>query len=357
MPLATKTANAGTSLLWRPQPRATRRTASLKSIDLFCGAGGLSLGLSHAGFEPAMAIECDEDAAQTYSAAFPKVKVLQQRIESLDFRPYRGIDLIAGGPPCQPFSSGGKRLAEQDLRDMVPEFIRAVEAARPRAFLMENVAGLFGSTHSAYFQGILHQFRGLGYAIATPRVLNAADYGVPQKRKRGFLVGVREGEFFEFPEPTHGPGRASPHVPVCSVLNPRTPIGVPNSSKVFYARNPDLRPSPYDGHLFNGGGRPIDLGSPCHTILASAGGNKTHFFDVLGRVPEYHQHLAKGGAPRRGCLEGARRLTVAESALIQTFPPELVFHGCRSRQYTQVGNAVPPLLAKAIGLKLIELLA
>jgi DNA (cytosine-5)-methyltransferase 1 len=135
---------------------------------------------------------------------------------------------------------------------------------------------------------------------------------------------------------------------------PDHPIGEPNPSKVFYAKAPDLRPNPCDGHIFNGGGRTIDRSQPCHTILASAGGNKTHFFDTLNVVPEYHRHLLVGGAPRRGEVPGARRLTVLESAILQTFPPEMVFRGPRSAQYHQVGDAVPPLLAAALGKALVS---
>jgi DNA (cytosine-5)-methyltransferase 1 len=126
-------------------------------------------------------------------------------------------------------------------------------------------------------------------------------------------------------------------------------IGGANPSQVFYAKNPDLRPSPYDGHLFNGGGRPINLREPCPTILASAGGNKTHFIDSLNEVPGYHRHLMAGGRPKRGVLPGGRRLTVQESALLQTFPWRAKFYGSRSSQYAQVGNAVPPKLAANLG--------
>jgi len=177
--------------------------------------------------------------------------------------------------------------------------------------------------------------------------LNAADFGIPQKRRRLFVVGMRHHRF-EFPDSTHGPGRKHPHVAVRNVL-PWHQIGEPNLSKVFYAKTPDIRPSPFDGHVFNGGGRPIDRTKPCHTILASAGGNKTHFFDELGLVPAYHRSLKTGGTPRKGTLPGARRLTVLESAIIQTFPEDTVFAGTRSAQYRQVGDAVPPLLATVVG--------
>lgn len=330
-----------------PTRERERRKGTLSSLDLFSGAGGLTLGLHQAGFRPELAVELNADACETFVGVFPKITVEPKPISEFDFRRFEGIDLVAGGPPCQPFSSGGKGLASDDHRDMIPEFIRAVGQARPRAFLMENVPALFGSPHADYLARVVRQLSKLGYDLTTG-VLNAAEYGVPQKRRRGFLVGLRRGHF-RFPKPTHGPRGKCPFVPAGAVIACDALRGAPNESKVFYAKTPDLRPSPYDGHLFNGGGRPIDLSAPCHTILASAGGNKTHFVDTLELVPEYHAHLTGGGKPRTGTLEGGRRLTVEESALIQTFPPETVFKGSRSSRYTQIGNAVPPVLARVLG--------
>jgi DNA (cytosine-5)-methyltransferase 1 len=216
---------------------------------------------------------------------------------------------------------------------------------------MENVPGLMVGERRHYLREILRNFEDMGYT-ATAKVLNAANFGVPQKRLRLFVVGMRGAEF-RFPAETHGPGRAQPYVAAGEFLSSE-PLGEPNPSKVFYAKNPDLRPSPYDGHIFNGGGRPIDQTKPCNTILASAGGNKTHFLDTLGLALEYHRHLREGGPPRQGVLKGARRLTVRESALIQSFPSDFTFSGPRSAQYRQVGDAVPPLLAAVLGRSLVR---
>lgn len=327
----------------------------MNCIDLFSGAGGLTEGLEAAGFTTVAAVEMNSDCCETYTRAFPSVDLLQKPIAEVSFDSYDGIELVAGGPPCQPFSSGGKGLASADDRDMLPEFVRAVREARPRAFLMENVSGLAGLTHRDYFESIREQLEALGYTV-TEKVLNAADYGVPQKRRRLFVVGVR-GSKYEFPTPTHGPEGKEGYVPAGMYIKSKKAVGEPNPSKVFYAKNPDLRPSPYDGHLFNGGGRAINLKAPSHTILASAGGNKTHFVDSEREVPPYHKHLMKGGKPRKGDLPGGRRLTVEESAMIQTFGSDRKFFGSRSSQYTQVGNAVPPLLAKVIGVSLKSFLS
>jgi DNA (cytosine-5)-methyltransferase 1 len=324
-----------------------RPGGALKTLDLFCGAGGLSLGLEKAGFEVVAAVDSNHDACETYASIFPGADLHCASTTDLDFAKFRGIDLVAGAPPCQPFSAGGKRMADQDARDMLPEFLRAVREVRPSAFLMENVYGLGQAGTRGYLKQLLGELEGLHYFVSAA-VLNAADYGVPQKRRRLFIVGMRAGKF-TWPAPSHGPLCRQQHVAAGTVLSKHEPIGTANLSKVFYAKNPDLRPSPYDGHLFNGGGRPIDLSQPSPTILASAGGNKTHFIDTLDEVPPYHRHLMRGGGPRQGTLPGGRRFTANESALLQTFPKHARFAGSTSSRYTQVGNAVPPRLAAVVG--------
>ena len=329
---------------------------SMECIDLFSGAGGLSLGLVQAGFVVRAAVECDADACDTYTATHRDTDLRDADIRASSFCQYRGIDLVAGGPPCQPFSSGGKRLGNADDRDLMPSFIRVIEEVRPRSFLMENVPGLGAAERASYFTAVLSALSELHYTVSSV-VLNAADYGAPQNRRRLFVVGLLNAERpYELPVPSHGPKGRRPYVNVGTVLDPNVCLGDPNPSAVVYAKRPDLRPSPYAGHLFNGGGRPIDLSAPCHTILASAGGNKTHFLDTQAEVPPYHLHLRRGGAPRKGTLPGSRRLTVEESALVQTFPKSMKFAGSRSSQYTQVGNAVPPKLARSLGFSLAKTL-
>ena len=315
------------------------------AIDLFSGAGGLSLGLHAAGISTVFAVEIMPDAAATYRSLFPNAGLHQADVRSVDFRTFNGVDLVVGGPPCQPFSSGGLRLGDQDLRDFLPEFVRAVLEVRPRAFLMENVPGL--AKFEDYLRHVLAPLEGL-YTIGQPTVVNAADFGVPQSRRRLVIVGTRDGVPFQLPT-----GRPDHPLPAGAVLR-SAPFGEPNLSKVVYAKRPDLRPNPYHGHLFNGGGRAINLDKPAPTILAAAGGNKTHFLDTMNLIPEYHRHLMLGGEPCSGELPGARRITVAESAALQSFPPWVTFAGRRSSQYTQVGNAVPPRLAQVIGEALDE---
>ena len=327
----------------------------VQGIDLFAGAGGLTIGLKSAGVETVCAVEIDPYRTRTFAIHTSGAKIITGDVRETQFSDYRcRVQLVYGGPPCQPFSSGGLRYAEADKRDMIPQFIRVVENVKPDAFLMENVPGLVAGDRMTYLSKVIRQFEDLGFLVNW-RVVNACDYGVPQKRRRLFVVGLRKNTF-QFPEPTHGPDRPNAHVRVRDVLL-EYQVGEPNLSKVFYAKNPDLRPSPFDGHVYNGGGRPIDRDQPAHTILASAGGNKTHFFDDMDLVPKYHAHLTRGGEPRTGVLEGARRLTVQESAILQTFPADMVFCGPRSAQYHQVGDAVPPLLAGVMGRALLAQMA
>jgi DNA (cytosine-5)-methyltransferase 1 len=320
----------------------------LPVLDLFAGAGGLSMGLAEAGFTAVAAVEANADACATYRAHHPGTKLYEQDVATVDLATMKGqVAVVAGGPPCQPFSVGGKRLAACDPRNGVPQFVRAVAEIRPQAFVMENVAGL--ATRSAYLAGVVDELAGLGYAVEW-QVMEAVGFGIPQLRRRLFVVGARGGRFC-FPAPQ------GPPVPAGSVIDPGRPLGQPNTSPVTYARNPSLRPGPYHGHLWNGGGRPVDLRRPAPTMLASMGGNKTPWVDTLGIVPAYHAHLVAGGPARHGRVPGARRITVDEAALVQGFPAGTTFCGPRSSQYRQVGNAVPPPLARAVGTALHEVLA
>ncbi|MGB9848839.1 MAG: DNA cytosine methyltransferase [Moorellaceae bacterium] len=187
----------------------------LTFADLFCGAGGLSLGFALAGFRPLWALDSDPVCGETYRANIGDHFVLADA-KGFDFSSLPAPDVLVGGPPCVSFSIAGKRLGPADGRDCVPDFVRAVGALRPAWFLMENVPGLLsvcgcpectgGKVHEGhkgrYFASVLERFRSLGYHIWWA-VLDAADYGVPQFRRRVFVVGNRRGREFTWPERTH----------------------------------------------------------------------------------------------------------------------------------------------------------
>ncbi len=317
----------------------------MKAIDLFAGAGGLSLGLKNAGWNVVAAVEVDKYAVATHHQNFPSTQGIRCDVRDVDWSKFRGIDLVAGGPPCQPFSVSGKQLGQEDLRDMVPEFVRIVSEVHPQAFIMENVKGLASVKFKDYLNNAIKDLKALGYNVSHT-VLNSADYGVPQFRERLFIVGMRDGEF-KFPKPTHGPGRKHPWVTVADAIND-APYDTPNVAKVVYCKNPILRKSPNAGMLVNGKGRPLNLNMPSLTIPASAGGNRTHIIDKDEVLLKYHASLMNGGKSNSGIVPGCRRLTLRECARIQGFPDSFDFVGPKSKQYSQVGNAVPPLLAEAV---------
>jgi len=320
------------------------------AIDLFSGPGGLTLGMRRAGVNPIMGVEFNQDAVATYRGHTASDHRCAD-VRSVDFTPYCGeVDIVYGGPPCQPFSLGGLMKGQFDQRDMVPEFVRAVHEVSPAAFVMENVPGLLFKRSRPYFDWVVSLLSKEGFTCSF-RVVNSADYGVPQRRKRVIIVGMRNGTY-RFPSPTHGDDLALPYICSSEVIG-EDPVGEPARSVVSFAPKVDLRPNPYHGHIYKGGGRPIDPNAPCQTIYASAGGNKTHWVDTMNVAPEYHDHLMGGGKPREGEVPGARRLSVEESALVQSFPREIRFEGSRSSQYRQVGDAVPPPLGEAIGRALV----
>lgn len=319
----------------------------MRVIDIFAGAGGLSIGLEQAQFEVAAGVEWDRDACDTFAKAHPAADVIEGDVNAVTWRQWRDqVEVLVGGPPCQPWSSGGKRLGSDDPRDGWPAFVRALREVRPLAFVAENVAGFGAGARGHQLRALIVELEAVGFHVKA-QVLNAADFGVPQKRHRLVIVGLRD-HLFTFPVPAFGPGRDRAWTAAGAVIGPQA-SGLPNPSIVTYAKSPDIRPHPYDGQVYNGGGRPIDLSRPAPTLLASMGGNKTPWIDTEGIVPEYHRHLLAGGKPREGRVPGARRITLEEAALLQTFPAGMHFAGARSSCYRQIGNAVPPQLAFAVG--------
>lgn len=318
----------------------------MRSMDLFSGAGGLTKGLQQAGFSTVAALEYDRSICVSFKANFPDTHLIEGDVRNVSFLEWQGaVDIVVGGPPCQPFSVAGRQLSSLDPRDCAPEFIRAVDECQPEAFVMENVPGLASPRHRAYLLALLERLGSLGYQVSAD-ILDAAGYGVPQHRRRLFIVGMR-AKMFVFPAPTHGPGGEKGYVTAGEALE-GVPYDTPNTAKVTYAKKPVMRPQPYDGMLVNGGGRPINLEEPSQTIPASAGGNRTHILDPHGVLVDYHQHLMGGGMPLQGNVPSVRRLTVRESARLQSFPDDHEFTGTQSSRYRQVGNAVPPLLAHAV---------
>ncbi|MDY4784088.1 DNA cytosine methyltransferase [Pygmaiobacter massiliensis] len=378
----------------------------MKSIELFSGTGGLALGLEQAGFRHKALYEWDADSCENIrrniEAGYPLArnwKVYQTDVRTVHYNGYTGkLDLIAGGPPCQPFSLGGKHQAYNDKRDMFPEAVRAVREVRPQAFIFENVKGLLRKSFSSYFNYILLQLQhpeivkqdsmvwqdhltmlekyhtschddGLSYNVVF-RLLNAADYGVPQVRQRVIIVGFR-GDFnanWSFPAATHSQEALlyskwvtgdywNENKIKCPTECPLSPSQIKQVRRaVEDTDTPLLRwrtvrdsigdlPDPtdrtvtsqYSNHEFRDGAR----------IYAGHSGSQ---LDVPSKTIKAGAHGVPGGENMVVLDDGSvRYYTVRESARIQTFPDDYLFSASWTESMRQIGNAVPVKLAKAVG--------
>ena len=291
----------------------------MKSVELFAGAGGLALGIERAGFEHSVVVEMDDRACATLglNTDWP---VVSDDVRVLDYSEYAGIDLISGGPPCQPFSRGGQHRAARDQRDMFPATIKAISTARPRAFLVENVAGLTRPKFADYFGRALDALAAPGYVV-NHVLVNAADYGVPQSRRRVFIVGFRDdlGVRWTPPAPTHS---RQCWLTVADALS-----DLPDPEWF-----PDA--SPFDDHRF----QPNARSYPGHTGSPASQPAKTLKAGVHG-VPGGENMLRRADG-------SVRYFSVREAARLQTFPDSWRFVGEWTDALRQIGNAVPVKLAE-----------
>jgi DNA (cytosine-5)-methyltransferase 1 len=388
----------------------------MKSVELFAGAGGLAMGVSLAGFESLAVVEWDKWACDTIREnqrrGFPVVRnwpLWEGDVRNFDWASIpEGIELLAGGPPCQPFSLAGKHRAFGDKRDMFPSTVEVVRKLRPKSFIVENVKGLTRSSFANYYQYILLQLEfpevvrkgcdswqehlkrlqaektsgalhlsGLTYNVV-PTLVTAADFGVPQKRERVFIVGFRSdlGIKWSFPRATHSldallysqwvtgeywerhgiSRKARPALPaklkgkVRKLANMLFPLAeqpwrtvrdalvdIPDPRRCneldFLNHNFQGSAKVYPGHT----GSPLDL--PAKTLKAG-------------------DHGVPGGENMMVLENGdVRYFTARESARLQTFPDGYVFHGSWSETMRQLGNAVPVALARRVAASVAERLA
>ncbi|QGY80803.1 DNA cytosine methyltransferase [Sphingorhabdus lacus] len=373
----------------------------MNAVELFVGAGGMALGGSKAGLKPRAVVDWDKWACETIrqNARAGIAPFSRWPLHECDVRQFRydqigsKIDVVTGGPPCQPFSLGGRHMSSSDSRDMFPEAVRAVRELQPKAFVFENVKGLTRTTFRNYFEYIRLQLkhpeivqsqeedwtdhlrrledfesanadRGLCYQVLT-EVLNAADFGVPQRRERVFFVGIRSDlkAAWHFPKSTHSREQLAVEKWITGDYWERNgvdkkrqgaaPNKLPTRSKVragikawrtvreALADLPDPERDPERckqilNHRFQPGARsyPGHTGSP---------------LDEPAKTLKAGVHGVPGGENMLRRLDGTvRYFTVRESARLQTFPDEMALHGSWSEAMRQLGNAVPSDLAKTV---------
>lgn len=387
----------------------------MRSIELFAGAGGLALGTSLAGFKHDAVLEWDADACRTLrrnqSLGVDHVRdweIIEGDVCNYDFHPHADKALVVcGGPPCQPFSLGGKHRGSEDHRNMFPQAVRAVREIRPRAFMFENVKGLLRQNFANYYSYIIHRFRfpdvplrgdedwqhhlsrlerlhtggryqGLRYNVVF-QLLNAADFGVPQIRERVFIVGVRAdmGIRFSFPSPTHTDD---------ALLYSKWVTGeywerhrVRNCDRPSIVERKQRRVERLRSYI------PGILGRPWRTVRDAIGdlprisiGQRSsrianHFLNPGARSYPGHtgssldepaktlkagDHGVPGGENTLRLDDGGvRYFSVRECARLQTFPDEWELEGSWTESMRQLGNAVPVSLAEVVARQLIGVAA
>lgn len=376
----------------------------MRSIEIFSGAGGLAQGLGMAGFEHEAFVEWNKDACDSLRLNFEAEKVFQEDIRHFDFGTFAGVDLISGGPPCQPFSLGGKHKGNLDKRDMFPYAIKGIRELQPKAFIFENVKGLLRQSFASYFNYIILQltypevrknedeewlshlgrlerihtsgnYDGLKYNVVC-RLVNAADYGIPQKRERVIIVGIRDSLKIEwsFPDKTHsldsllwskfvtGEYWEKFHVPSGKreIPNDSLERRIANLRRKYGMFEPEERPwvtvrealcdlpdpmsegNRHGDHIYRDGARIY----PGHT---------GSYIDEPSKTIKAGDHGVPGGENMiRYEDDRVRYFTVLEAKRIQTFPDDYIVAGSWTEAMRQLGNAVPVKLAHIIGGHLYE---
>lgn len=347
----------------------------MNAIDLFSGAGGLSIALRNCGFDIIMANEINPRFAETHRYNFPDVPLIEKDINELTIKEIRKVigdvevDLIVGGPPCQGFSVFGKRRfintqeydPHKDPRNfLVYQYIRIVKELKPKFFFMENVKGFTNLDKGLFVEEVKKQFQSIGYDNIWCEIICAKDYGVPQERYRMFMIGNRVGIDFEKPNPTHFPEDSEmrpKYMTVGEVImdlvgkENEVPNHVPLEHKpIVAARYGYVK----EGCKLNVNDLPPELSiatrKDSKTGIVS---NYSHVFKRLDRKkPSTTMVPGHNAFPIHPTLN--RTLTAREAARIQTFPDNHIFFGTRQEQCIQVGNAVPPKMAEPFISKIKE---
>lgn len=299
-------------------------------IELCAGAGGQALGLEMAGLNHTALIEIDKDACNTLRLNRPDWNVIEQDLRSVDTKQFKNIDIICGGVPCQPFSIAGHQKGHNDERDLFPEAVRFVKELQPQGFFFENVKGFSGKIFDDYRNSIINSFIDLGYYVEW-RVIEAADYGVPQLRPRFIMVGKKDGVVpFKWPKPLKE--RTFVNEVIADLI-------YQNGWKYFFEwekKAKQIAPTIVGGSKKHGG---PDLGpTRAKKQWAELGIDGS---GIANEAPSIDFH-------------GMPKLTNQMVARIQGFPDSWIFSGKKTAVYRQIGNAFPPPVAYNIALEVVS---
>ncbi|WP_343654376.1 DNA (cytosine-5-)-methyltransferase [Paraburkholderia caribensis] len=348
-------------------------------IELFTGCGGMATGLSQAGFHHVAMAEFNKHACESLREHFAtnvfqsSPLVIEEDVRNVDWATFRDVDLVAGGPPCQPFSAGGLSTGKADKRDMWPEAIRAVREMQPRAFLFENVKGLLRPAFAPYLDSIIEGLRRGGRPSGTSQVyevavipVNAADYGAAQKRERVLIAGIRRdvGTLLPFPAPTHSAARLVWDKWVSETYwkshGLSRPCAIPRAeaallaSLIRSAREPQSLPWQTCRDAFAGLGEPSDTsnisGHESRGFGKQYPGHTGSELDAPAKALKAGVHGIPGGENMVILDDGrTRNFTVREASRLQGMPDSFLPTGSWSQAMRQLGNAVPTQLAEVAG--------
>lgn len=359
-------------------------------VDLFCGAGGMSLGFEQAGFSPAAAVEIDPVHAATHLRNFASTPVLCADVAALSGRELRErtgigdheVHTVCGGAPCQGFSLIGKRAVDDPRNSLIGQFARMVAELRPRYFVLENVSGLLSGSHRRHAADFAEHMSSCGYTVLDPRILDATAFGVPQKRRRVFLIGARDDvPVPRYPDPTTVTANIRPPHP-----SPTPELAPCPTVRQVLSDLPDVDSEYVDGDLmahqarlrYDNGCSPIrvtesPLLSGCaptthtETVRARFAATPAGAVEPVSRFLRLHPFgvcntLRAGSgsdhgshtAPRPIHPEHPRVITVREAARLHGYPDWFAFHATKWHGFRQVGNSVPPPLARAVAAELLR---
>lgn len=338
-------------------------------IDLFSGCGGLSLGFELAGYKNIIAIDFWQDALTTYSYNREGATTLCADLSNLDPEKIKDsynidkVDVIIGGPPCQGFSIAGKRIIDDERNKLYKSFVSFVRVFRPNAFVMENVPTILSMGSGMIKDSIIQDFENLGYKLSY-QVLTASDFGVPQNRKRAIFVGLKDGAIFQFPERAvneavtsfealsdlpeeslpDGANYPCDALSEFQIYSRKDSKGVYNHDITIHTpRTQEIISMVPDGGNYKNLPKELWETRKVHIAWTRLNSKRPSFTIDCGH--NHHFHYKYNRVP-----------TVRESARLQSFPDWFIFLGNKGSQLKQVGNAVPPLLAKAIASQLTNYL-